>query len=116
MNYVRNTRLDQLEKLSWKTSKTLPEHFEDKVSPLELKYFQDYISLIEKYTSSLQYGKLHLSVVSLIRLNLMNSQDLEPPKDLFVEVRILKDCGEVELEETGKQTFVLNHELCGRHC
>ena len=28
-------------------------------------------------------------------MNSLMSQDLEPPKDLFVEIRVLSDCGEI---------------------
>jgi len=44
---------------------------------------------VEEYSKSLPYKKFDLV------------KDMEPPKELFIEVRMVEDCGEIFLPETG---------------
>ena len=67
------------------------------MSPAEQKFFHDYLQLVDKYSNDLSesvYGK-----ASRAEFDLMVDQT--PPKDLFVEVRVLQELGAVFLPESG---------------
>ena len=56
-----------------------------------MKYFETYCAQLDAYTSEFsQYCNLDLTV------------DLTPPKDLYIEVRIKKDLGQMVLPESGQ--------------
>ena len=67
----------------------IPTHIRKNISESEGKYMAKYTELVEEYSKSLPYSKFDLV------------KDIEPPKELFVEVRMLEDCGEIYLPETG---------------
>ena len=65
----------------------IPEEIEKQniLSRTELDYFSEYNKLLSEYHES---------------LDLDLTADLYPPKDLFIEVLVLEDCGEI-LTENG---------------
>ena len=73
-----------MHRFAWECGKTMPESLLDKISPAELEYFKSYVDAIDTYNKS-------LSSLNNIDLTL----DLAPPKDLFIEVRIKEDYGEI---------------------
>ena len=94
-------RADKLEALSWdgkdvlevQQSKlsgtdadrpTISSNKESSLSPEEEEYFRQYNDMLAAYKG--QWTDIDLS------------GSLEPPKDLFIDVRVLKDAGEVQTE------------------
>jgi len=75
--------------LRWETS-ILPQNLKQNLSSSEVEFFQNFDSLLVDFAT--QTGH-----------DLMG--DLQPPKDLFVEIRVLKDCGEIV---TDSGTMILN--------
>jgi GINS complex subunit 1 len=76
-------RLDVLEKLYWERGiPILDKKFADKLSSREIDYYRDYVELITNFGMDLDMDLL---------------SDMTPPKDLIVEVRALRDFGEVML-------------------
>jgi hypothetical protein len=67
--------MEKLEKLVWEVGNPLPSHIENNFDEKDSKYFQDYSSLIYKFSKT----------QSLVDLDL--TKDFTPPKDLYVEVR-----------------------------
>lgn len=79
-----NHRTEKLAALWWQTGTVLPvEVKEDVLSPNEVVFFEGYDKLMGQYMSE-------------IGLDL--TQEQHPPKDLFVEVRVLKDHGEIQTD------------------
>ena len=61
----------------------------------EQKFFRDYVKLIDEYSKNVGLktnGKLSGFDLTV---------DLSPPKDLFVEVRVVQDLGDFYLPESG---------------
>ena len=69
----------------------MPGHIGQNLSPSELKYFETYCAELDSYTN--EYANF---------TNLDLTVDLTPPKDLFIEVRIKKDLGQMVLPESGQ--------------
>lgn len=81
-NYVK-LREEKIKELRW-TYRTLPQHVKGNLSPLELQYFKGYDQLLNKYMRSGRGGwGLDLTV------------DCNPPDDPYVNVKVLRDYGEV---------------------
>lgn len=78
-----NYRMDHVRELRWETGAVLPAHVQPKLSPRENDYFTEYNNLINDYCTD-------------ISLDL--ASDLEPPRDLQIEVRVIQDCGEIMTE------------------
>ena len=58
----------------------MPLHLKEKLSPLELTFYQNYLENLDEYNKSLsEFNNLDLTT------------DLTPPKELFIEVKVLKD-------------------------
>jgi len=77
-------RLAKIRGLRWETGSILPERLQkDTLSAHEQDYFHSYNNLITSYNEA-------------IGVDL--ASDLEPPRDLFVEIRVLKACGEIITE------------------
>ena len=85
-----STRLDRLHKVAWESGKQMPDHIGQNLSPSELKYFETYCAELDSYTN--EYANF---------TNLDLTVDLTPPKDLFIEVRIKRDLGQMVLPESG---------------
>ena len=86
-----STRLDRLHRVAWESGKQLPEHIAANLTPSEIRYFETYCAQLDAYTNDYaSYCNLDLTV------------DLTPPKDLFIEIRVKKDLGEMVLPESGQ--------------
>jgi GINS complex subunit 1 len=79
-------RTRKLEESRWQTGVKLPSHFQNNLSEEEVKYFNRYSKLLTKYSA--------ISGVDVTR-------DMDPPKDVQVEVSVNEDIGEVDLPESG---------------
>jgi len=77
-----NTRLEKTEEEWWSAGGAITKENQDFLSTDEKQYITKYKMMIQ------EYGRSQPLQLDLLR-------DLEPPKDLFVEVRVLKDCGEI---------------------
>lgn len=75
-------RLSRLRQLRWQQAK-LSEAYSDNCSEHELKYFENYSSVLQDYMKSTK-----VDITS----------DLTPPKDTFIEIMMKKDLGKVTLE------------------
>ncbi|PRW60599.1 DNA replication complex GINS PSF1 isoform X1 [Chlorella sorokiniana] len=80
--YVKE-RLDRIQELRW-THRTLPDHVKANLSPLELQYFRQYDKLLSRYMRSGAGG---------VGLDL--TADPSPPDDPYVQVRVLRDYGDI---------------------
>lgn len=89
---VRNARVDRLHRLAWESGKSLPEHIKEKLSPPEITYYHAYIEAIDEYNKSIGGAAFALDL----------TVDMQPPKDLFIEVRVKVDYGSVVLPESGE--------------
>eukprot|EP01035_Chromulina_nebulosa_P037766 gene37766-50980_t len=79
-----NHRLEKIRKLRWETGAVLPDRIkQDTLSLRENDYFINYNTILSDYFSN-------------IGMDLTN--DLEPPKELLIEIRVLKSCGELMTE------------------
>jgi GINS complex subunit 1 len=77
-------RLGKIRSLRWETGSILPDRLQkDTLSSHEKDYFHFYNKLITSYNEA-------------VGVDL--ASDLEPPRDLFVEIRVLTDCGEIMTE------------------
>lgn len=63
---------------------SIPSNNESSLSPEEEEYFRQYNDMLAAYKG--QWTDIDLT------------GSLEPPKDLFIDVRVLKDAGEVQTE------------------
>ncbi len=83
-------RLHKLRSLRWETGVVIPESINQGIlSQREIDYFSQYNDILNEYNYS---------------MDLDLSSDIEPPKDLFIEVLVLEDCGEI-LTENGPVTM-----------
>lgn len=83
MAYVKK-RIDILRELRW-THGVLPEHVKSNLTPQELQFFKEYSKLLSKYMRSAALGGVGLDLTA----------DPEPPIDPYIQVRVMKDYGEV---------------------
>jgi GINS complex subunit 1 len=67
----------------------MPAHVANHLSRDELTYYDTYNKLVSKYSTE------------AVKCNIDITTGLTPPTELFVEVRVLEDCGEVVLPESG---------------
>lgn len=83
MAYVYN-RAEIIQSFRWKVGPVLPQEIQKKLSYLEEEYFKNHSAALESYMSELE---LDLTV------------DMVPPKDPYIQVRVLDDIGEVLLSD-----------------
>lgn len=76
-------RMDKIKNLYWELGK-LPKDTAKICCPSELAFYEDYRNLVNSYNET------------FLDVDLMAS--LHPPKDLYMYVRVLQDCGEIETE------------------
>ncbi len=76
-------RAGSLKKIRWELGPILPDEKKANVSNRESIFFNEYGNLIAEYNQIME--------VDL-------TSDLTPPKDFLVQVRVLKDCGEIMVE------------------
>ncbi|KAM0953468.1 putative GINS complex, subunit Psf1, GINS subunit, domain A protein [Dioscorea sansibarensis] len=79
MAYMYN-RAEIIQSLRWKIGPILPQEIQEKLSYSEEEYFKNHSAAIDSYMSELD---LDLTV------------DMVPPKDPYIQVRVLDDIGEV---------------------
>ena len=91
-----NTRLTRVERLAWESGKHIPDHLQEKLSPAELDYFKTYLENIDNYNKAVS------NMFANDSNNIDLTVDFNPPKDLFLEVRVNKDYGTVYLPESGE--------------
>lgn len=77
-------RATTLKKLRWELGPLLPEEKRNNMSHSERDFFAVYDTLLRQYSASTQ-----IDLTSC----------LSPPKDLHVQVKVLRDCGEIMTEE-----------------
>uniref|UniRef100_M4B5A2 DNA replication complex GINS protein PSF1 C-terminal domain-containing protein n=1 Tax=Hyaloperonospora arabidopsidis (strain Emoy2) TaxID=559515 RepID=M4B5A2_HYAAE len=73
----------KIQALRWETGTIIPGPLAPNLCQREVQFFNQYDQLVTNYMTDFE---LDLSA------------DLKPPKDLYVEVRVLRDCGEVMTE------------------
>lgn len=92
------TRADKLEQMCWDGKDVLDQTYhggagnanqggqttESSLSPEEEEYFRQYNDMLSAYKG--QWTDIDLT------------GSMEPPRDLFVDVRVLKDAGEIQTE------------------
>ncbi|CAI5724677.1 unnamed protein product [Peronospora effusa] len=76
-------RMEKIKALRWETGTIIPDSLAQNLCQREVQLFHQYDQLLTNYMTDFE---LDLSA------------DLKPPKDLYVEVRVLRDCGEVMTE------------------
>ncbi|ETI40428.1 hypothetical protein F441_21990 [Phytophthora nicotianae CJ01A1] len=80
--YVHH-RMEKIKALRWETGTIIPAQLAQNLCQREVQFFNQYDQLLTDYMAEFE---LDLSA------------DMKPPKDLYVEVRVLRDCGEVMTE------------------
>jgi len=73
-------RWDRIQSVIWERGGTFPADLQVKLAPSEIQTMNSYMALTAKYQQN---------------VNAMLFSDLQPPKDLFIEVRVLRDAGEI---------------------
>ncbi|CAN0197061.1 unnamed protein product, partial [Hapterophycus canaliculatus] len=82
--------------LRWETGPVVPQELQQSLSAREMEFFNTYDRILTRFTR-VSYVVLLSPQGWLIScgLNLDLTADLQPPKELHVEVRVLNDCGEI---------------------
>ena len=75
-----NHRMQKIKALRWETGGVIPANLQRCLGPKELEFFANYDKQLGKYQQD---------------YDLDLTQDLQPPKELHIEVRVLVDCGEI---------------------
>lgn len=78
-------RLLRIRKLRWEAGAKLPKYLIDNFSKFEKEFFSNYDELLSKYNESFE------GVIDL-------TSDLNPPKDVYIEVKVLKDMDKIMTE------------------
>ncbi|KAK8386182.1 hypothetical protein O3P69_010716 [Scylla paramamosain] len=85
--YLYN-RLERIRDLRWDFGNILPPEIRENLCDPEIEWFARYSKNLATYSRSLGEGS-----------GLDLTHDIKPPKNIYVEVRCLKDYGEFEVEE-----------------
>ncbi|KAK8725450.1 hypothetical protein OTU49_010863 [Cherax quadricarinatus] len=104
--YLYN-RLERIKAMRWEFGSILPAEIRANICEPEVQWFSRYNKNLAAYMRSLGEGT-----------GLDLTQDTKPPKNLYVEVRCLKDYGEFEIEEGDIVVLQKNttHYLPMSHC
>lgn len=87
LSYLYN-RLEQIKKMRWEFGSVLPPEVKFNMCEQEVQWFSKYNKMLANYMRSIGgEGGLDLT------------QDLKPPKTLYIEVRCLMDHGEFETQD-----------------
>lgn len=79
-----NHRLEKIRRLRWEAGAVLPERIQhDTISSRENDYFINYSKIVGEYMTN---------------IDLDLTSDVEPPKELLIEIRVKKSCGEIMTE------------------
>lgn len=79
-----NYRLQKVKDIWWDTGVVLPEELKSVLSNQENKFLNKYDEIMNEY---------------MAEVDLTLTTDQHPPKELYVEVRALKDLGEIQTED-----------------
>jgi GINS complex subunit 1 len=90
-----NYRVSKLEALRIEHGPDIPPHYSNQLSIDEVDYFRKYSGLVGDYSRKVSK---YLDLTT----------DIEPPKELFIEVRVKEDIGDVILPVTGQRNFKKN--------
>ena len=85
-----------MERLAWESGKHIPDHLLEQLGEGEVRYFEKYIENLDKYNKSIS------DMIGSDASNFDLTVDFNPPKDLFIEVRVNKDFGTITLPESGE--------------
>ena len=88
-------RVELIKKMCWDLGPTAPGGLKDALSRSENTFCRNYNNLVSRFKA--HYVDLDLTATLL------------PPKELFIEVRVLKDCGVIETE-TGSISLHLHSQ------
>eukprot|EP00467_Chlorarachnion_reptans_P021151 CAMPEP_0114492098 /NCGR_PEP_ID=MMETSP0109-20121206/3363_1 /TAXON_ID=29199 /ORGANISM="Chlorarachnion reptans, Strain CCCM449" /LENGTH=165 /DNA_ID=CAMNT_0001668897 /DNA_START=190 /DNA_END=687 /DNA_ORIENTATION=- len=77
-----NTRMDRIKKMWWTQGSIIPDEMKTKLHQAEKDFFEGYDKIMADYSQELDIDL---------------TSDMNPPRDHMVQVRILKDYGEVLL-------------------
>ncbi|KAJ7569795.1 hypothetical protein O6H91_01G094400 [Diphasiastrum complanatum] len=87
-------RTQNIQRLRWQLGAVLPEDIQERLNHFEKEYFKSYSDLIGSYMTSID---LDLVV------------DVTPPKDPYIQVRVMDDVGEVFLDD--QSTSLLRNSI-----
>uniref|UniRef100_A0ACD5TFP2 Uncharacterized protein n=1 Tax=Avena sativa TaxID=4498 RepID=A0ACD5TFP2_AVESA len=79
---IRYNRAETIQSFRWKIGSVLPHEIQEKLHFSEKEYFKNHSAAIKSYISEMD---IDLTV------------DMVPPKDPYIQVRVLEDIGEVSL-------------------
>lgn len=67
LNYIKNlysnNRIDKIEKVFWEAGNPIPQHIVKNLEDKEMKLYEDYTKIINKYTKNLTTVDLDLTKV-----------------------------------------------------
>lgn len=95
MAYVYN-RAEIIQSLVWKIGHVLPQEIEEKICHLEEEYFKKHSAALKSYMTK--------QMVDL-------TVDMVPPKDPFIQVRVLDDIGEGIVLSDDKTANFARHSM-----
>ena len=101
LTYINN-RLVYVKELFWKAGGDGSGQ-SNMLSEGEKKFYNEYAGLLRNYQNSFP-----------IEIDLMT--DLEPPRELFIEIRVLEDCGEIVTSNGEILKLDKNSTLLVRRC
>ena len=85
---LSNHRLNKICGSFWEHGGQIPEEQKEYLTNEEIQFFATYKKIIQDFGEG---GKMDLDL----------TKDLDPPKDLYLEVRVVKDCGEIMTADGG---------------
>ncbi|KAG0051608.1 DNA replication protein psf1 [Gryganskiella cystojenkinii] len=92
-------RLEKIKELAWAYN-TLSENSRRLLSPDEIQFFQEYErNCRNKYANLHEFAELDLGLGMI-----------SPPKEVFITVRVLKDCGDIVTESGATLSLKKNSE------
>lgn len=93
-------RVEKIKELAWAYTARLPESINRLLSPDEIVFFQEYEKKCRNsYTSLEEFGELDLGLGMI-----------SPPKEVFITVRVVKDCGDIVTESGAVLSLKKNSE------
>ena len=102
LGYI-NHRLLKIKSMFWKSGGFISDHDQQFMSDNEKTFYMEYRKSIFAYQNSFP-----------IDLDLF--KDMEPPKDLKIEIRVLEDCGEIVTSSGEVLTLEKGVSLLVRRC
>lgn len=86
-------RLNRLKRLRWDYGNTLPEEIKKNMSVQEREWYEKYNDNLFNYMKNLGHGGLDLTLY------------MRPPKKLFINVKCIKELGQIDLDN-GQQVIL----------